>query len=180
MNNDDRFRSLYQRFFLKIVRFFMRSFHLSEDDARDLTQETFLRVYRAIEEYRGDAEWAFLETTARHVAFNKIRAQNTAKRRGKTEDIDDLKTREPAALPGPDYAERQEQAIRVRQLRDAVAELPAGQRQCIRLQLDGFRYHEIAKFLGVSEDAVKSRRRDGLKRLREKLGAGALPEEYES
>jgi RNA polymerase sigma-70 factor (ECF subfamily) len=161
------------------MRFFVRSFHCSEDDARDLTQETFLRVLRAIEEYRGDAEWAFLETTARHVVYNKFRAQNTTRRRGQTEDIDNPKIRVPAIEP-PDYAAQQERATRLRQLRDEIAKLPTGQRESIQLWLDGFSYIEIARFLRVSEDAVKSRIRDAKKRLREKLGANALPKDDES
>lgn len=179
MTKDDRFQSLYQRFYLRIVRFFVRSFHLSEDDARDLAQDTFFRFYKAMDEYRGDAEWAFLETTARNVAYNRIRSQNTAKRRGQHVDVDDPATRVPSA-PAPDYAKQQEDAMRRRQLRDAIAELPTGQRQCIELHLDGFSYEEIARFLKVSLDAVKSRLRDAKRGLRDQLGADPLLKDDQS
>lgn len=178
MTKDDRFQSLYQKYYLRIVRYFVRSFHLSEDDARDLAQDAFIRFYKAMGEYRGEAEWAFFETIARNVAYNRIRSQNAAKRRVKLVNIEDPATRVPGA-PEPDFAKQQEDAIRWRQLDDAIAELPVGQRQCIQMQLNGFKYREIAKFLGISEDAVKSRRRDALKHLREKLGADVLPEDDE-
>jgi RNA polymerase sigma-70 factor, ECF subfamily len=178
MTKDDRFQSLYQKYYLRVVRFFVRSFHLSEDDARDLAQDAFIRFYKAMGEYRGEAEWAFFETIARNVAYNRIRAQSAAKRSGKHVDIEDPKARVPGA-PAPDYAKQQEDAIRLQQVHDAIEELPASQRQCIQMQLDGFKYREIAKFLGISDDAVKSRRRDALKNLREKLGADLLPEDDE-
>jgi RNA polymerase sigma-70 factor (ECF subfamily) len=179
MMKDDRFRSLYQRFYLRIVRFFVRSFHLSEDDARDLAQDTFLRFYKAMDEYRGDAEWAFLETTARNVAYNRIRSQNAAKRRGQHVDVEDPAAGVPSTPP-LDYAKQQEEAIRRRQLRDAIAELPPGQRQCIELQLDGFSYEETGRFLRISDDAVKSRIRDAKRGLRDQLGADPLLKDDES
>lgn len=177
--NDQRFQSLYQKYYLRVVRFFMRAFHLSEDDARDLAQDAFIRFYRAMDEYRGEAEWAFFETIARNVAYNRIRAQMTHKRRARMVAVDDPKTPLPSVDP-PDYAQHQEEAARLRRLREAIAELPSGQRDCIQLQLDGLKYHEIARFLRISENAVKSRRRDGLKSLRATLGADALPEGDES
>jgi RNA polymerase sigma-70 factor (ECF subfamily) len=179
MTADDRFQSLYKRFYIRVVKFFMRSFHCSEDDAKDFAQETFMRVLRAMDEYRGDAEWAFLEVTARHVAYNSFRSQAAAKRRGQTEDIDDPKTKMPS-VPPPDHAAQQEKEIQRRQLHEEIAKLPAGQRESMQLWLDGFSYEEIARFLRVSVDAVKSRIRDARRRLREKLGADMLPKDDES
>jgi RNA polymerase sigma-70 factor (ECF subfamily) len=176
MTKDERFKSLYQRYYRRIVRFYGSAFHLAEEDAKELAQDTFLRFYQAMGEYRGDAEWAYLEEIARNVAYNKIRAQKTAKRSGTTVDIDDPNTRVPAAPQPPDYAERQEQAVRLDELRRAIEELPDGQRHCLQLSLDDFRYEEIARFLGISVDAVKSRLRDARKVLRARLGADPLPE----
>ena len=42
---------------------------------------------------------------------------------------------------------------------DAIAQLPAGQRQCIQLWLEDFSYIEIGKALRISLDAVRSRLR---------------------
>ena len=127
----------------------------------------------------GDAEWAFFETIARNLAYNKIRSQKTAKRGAKTVSIDDPGlNHDPAAPDEPDYAERQHDALRKQQLRDAITALTSGQRECIQLRLDEFTYEEIAKILRVSVDAVKSRLRDAKKILRERLGDGdGLPED---
>ena len=177
MTKDDRFKSLYQKYYIRIVKFYVRSFRLSEDDALDLAQDAFTRFYQAMDEYRGDAEWAFFETIARNVAFNRIRAQRTGKRSAVLVDMDDPKAQKLAAPADADFAERQEQAMRLRQLREAIAELPDGQRQCVELRLQEFKFVEIAKFLGMTVDAVKSRMRDAKKNLQAKLGAVSLPED---
>jgi RNA polymerase sigma-70 factor (ECF subfamily) len=181
MTKDDRFRSLYQKYYWRVVRFYARSFRLPEEDAQELAQDAFLRFYEAMDEYRGDAEWAFFETIARNVAYNRIRSRKTAKRSGKVVDIDDPDfAHEPAAPEGPDYAQREQEALRSKRLRDAIAGLPAGRRECVQLWLDEFQYDEIAKFLGITMNAVKSRLRDARKLLRARLGDGeALPEDGE-
>jgi len=116
------------------------------------------------------------------VAYNKIRSQKAIKRTAEIVDIDDPNhlRREPAAPEELDYAERQQASLRLERLHAAIAELPEGQRQCMQLWLADFKYHEIAKFLGISIDAVKSRLRDAKKLLRARLGDGdALPEDEE-
>jgi len=179
MSNEERFKTLYQKYYRRLVRFYVQAFRFSEEDAEELSQDAFVRFYEALDEYRGDAEWAFFETIARNVAYNKIRAWKTAKRNAKLVDIDDPGfNHDPAAPEGPDYAERQHDALQKKQLRDAIAQLPAGQRECLQLWLQGFKYEEMAKFLRVSVDAVKSRLRDAKRILRERLGRNvSLPED---
>lgn len=177
---DERFRSLYQKYYWRVVRFYVRAFRFAEEDGEELAQEAFLRFYEAMDEYRGDAEWAFFETIARNVAYNRIRSTKTRKRSGQTVAIDDPQVagNQPVAPEEPDYAERQEVALRRSQLHGAILELPAGQRECVQLWLDDFRYDEIATALRISMDAVKSRLRDAKKQLRSRLGDDStLPEE---
>lgn len=178
MTKEERFRTLYQKYYRRVVRFYLQAFRLAEEDAEELAQEAFLRFYEAMDEYRGDAEWAFFETIARNVAFNRIRAQKTKKRSAKLVDIDSENVSRVPAPREPDFADRQHDELQRRQLRQAIAELPQGQRETIQLWLDQFKYEEIAKFLQVSVDAVKSRLRDAKKALRDRLGDGsALPED---
>lgn len=181
-SRNERFRSYYQKYYWRIVRFYERVFRCSREDAEELTQDAFVRFYRAMDEYRGDAEWAFFEKIARNVAYNRIRAVKTGKRNMKTVDIDDpdVANNVPRASEGPDYAERQEAALKVKLLHDAIAQLPPGQRECVRLWLAGFKYDEIARALRITMDAVKSRIRDAKKLLRARLGDDdGLPEDDE-
>jgi RNA polymerase sigma-70 factor (ECF subfamily) len=170
--NNDRFRLLYVKYYRRVVVFYVRVFRLSDEDARDLAQDTFIRFFEAMDEYRGDAEWAFIEQIARNVGLNRVRALHTAKRSGPTVDIDDpdVARHVPAAPSGPDYADRQHDANQRKRLHDAIAQLPSGQRQCVQLWLEDFKYDEIAKALRISLDAVRSRLRDAKRLLRERLG----------
>jgi len=181
-DRNERFKTLYQKYYRRVVRFYVRAFRFAEEDAEELAQEAFLRFYEAMDEYRGDAEWAFFESVARNVAYNKIRWRKTQKRNARTVDIDDpeVSRNEPPAPEPPDYAERQHEALQRKRLYGAISELPPGQRECVQLWLDDFKYGEIATALHTSMDAVKSRLRDAKRQLRARLGEdGTLPEDEE-
>lgn len=153
---------------------------MSDEDAEDLTQDSFARFFRTMHEYRGEAEWALLEKIARNVGFNRVRSLGTIKRGAvKPVSLSDPERPhlEPAA-PQTDPVDRMIDAERTARLRREIASLPAGQRQCTQLWLEGYTYDEIAKLLRISLDAVRSRLRDAKRLLRERLGAdGELPED---
>lgn len=175
---DERFESLYRKYYGRVYKFF-RNFRVGDDEAQDLAQETYKRIYETFDQYRGEAEWAFIETTARNVLFNAIRARKTAKRSAPTVDIDGPDfDNDPPAPSVPDIAERQEAEMRKARLWAAIAELPEGQKQCMELWLGDTKYEAIAKTLRISVDAVKSRLRDARKALRTRLGE-SLPEDEE-
>ncbi|HEV7768136.1 MAG TPA: RNA polymerase sigma factor [Thermoanaerobaculia bacterium] len=172
MTDREGFKALYAKYYRRMVAFYIRAFRLSEEDAKDLAQDAFLRFYEALDEYRGDAEWAFLETVARRVAYNSIRSRSTAKRGGGQDmSLDEIPPRlEPAVKPPPDYADRETARFVRKRVREAIAELSQGQQQSIHLWGEGFKYKQIASILAISVDAVKSRLRDAKKHLHERLG----------
>ena len=178
-SRDERFQSLYRKHYRRMVRYFIRAFRVSEEDAEELTQEAFIRFLEAMDEYRGDAEWGFFETIALRVGLNRLRANRTLKRRVVTVDLDDPDVQQqPVADVGPDPVERLERADQKRRLDQEIEKLTPGQRQCLRLQFEGYKFHEIARILRISVDAVKSRLRDAKRTLRAKLGDDtALPED---
>ncbi len=168
---DERFEQLYRKYYGRVYRFFHRTLRVADDEAHDLAQETFKRIYEAFETYRGEAEWAFIEITARNVYRNWIRGFEAKKRKAIMVYLDDPEITIDAAAPEePDYADREESARRTQQVLEAVRELPEGQQQCLRLYIAGFKYTEIAATLHISVDAVKSRLRDAKKYLRGRLG----------
>lgn len=168
-DREERFKSMYQKYYRRIIRFYVRSFHLSEEDAEELAQDAFVRFYEALAKYRGDAEWGYLKTIAHHIAYNRIRNSLTKKRQAPTVEIDDPNFRDGPATPAT-----QETLLLRKQLREHIAALPAGQRQCIYLRLDGFEYKEIADALRITMDAVKSRIRDAKRLLGVRLGGKLL------
>lgn len=174
------FDHLYRRYYARMLRYFRQVFRLSEADAQELTQDSFLRFYRAMDEYRGEAEWALLETIARNVGYNRVRSVSTVKRGSvRPESLDDREERnDPADVEQRHPIDTMIETERLRQMREAIAELPSGQRQCLQLWLEDFSHEEISQALRISVVAVKSRVRDAKRALRERLGdEGTLPEE---
>lgn len=182
---DEQFEALYRKHYRRVILYYVRVNRLSTEDAQDLAQEAFLRFFEVMDEYRGEAEWAYLQLVARSVFLNRVRSDGAAKRSGNVVSIGDLlPTQEPAARPEADYADRQAATEARRQFRQAFTELSKGQQQCIHLRMQGFKYNQIAKLLGITLDAVKTRLREAKKSMRARLrdGVGSvdwldLPEE---
>jgi RNA polymerase sigma-70 factor (ECF subfamily) len=179
-DGNDLFESLWRRYYARMLRYFRQVFRVSEADAKDLTQDSFMRFYRAMDGYRGQAEWALLETIARNVGLNRVRSVSTIKRgRVRTESLDDRESvKEPVDPKQKDPMDTIIENERLRRLRQAIEELPKGQRQCLQLWLEDLGSEEIARILRISIVAAKSRIRDAKRALRERLGdEGALPED---
>ncbi len=173
---DDELRQMYDRHHARLVRFFS-AYDLPKDEAQDLAQEVFLRVYSALNAYRGEAEWSYLQRVARNLLINFWRDRSAVKRVAPSVEIDDSSDPDAnavydlAAPGGPDDSYARAEARR--RLYSALAHLPDGARQVIQLQLRGLKYEEIASALRITLDAVKSRRRDALRLLKAKLGDDA-------
>lgn len=169
--NDERFEAIYRKHYARVWRYF-RTNNISDDEAHDLCQDAFKRLLERIDQIRNEDPWPFLQTIAKTVLLNRVRARQTQKRSAPMVEIDDpeLSFAEPAAPAELDYADRQADEARRTRLLTAVASLPPGQRECLRLWIQGHKYDEIAKILGISIDAVKSRLRDAKRYLREQLG----------
>jgi RNA polymerase sigma-70 factor (ECF subfamily) len=164
-NGDDKFERLmpyYRRVFT-----YMRARGFSPEDARDLTQDVFLRVYQHMDDYREDARWAYLQSTARHVAFNAIRDKHAGKREGIHVSEETLGT-----MPDDRVEAADNRLIRgelLDRLYGAVERLDSRQRPCVRLYLEGMSYDEISASLAIGVPTVKSRLNQARKQLREML-----------
>jgi RNA polymerase sigma-70 factor (ECF subfamily) len=130
------------------------------DEALDLSQEVFLRVFRTIGRFRGQSS---LRTWIYRIAVNQARNRHRFwRRRHRADQVSldqhvashgDLLS---AAALGPDrLLAQKELAARLQQALDA---LPFDQRTAIVLrEVDGLSYEEIAFSLGVAIGTVKSR-----------------------
>jgi len=162
---DDKFERLIP-YYNRVITF-MRSRGFSREDARDLTQEVFLRVYQNVDKYRGDARWAYLQTTARNVVYNAIRDLHAQKREGIHVSDEALTTMPDDRVDPADV--RTVHGEELDRLYRAVERLDVRERPCVRLYLDGMSYEEIGKSLNVGVSTVKSRLNQARKRLREML-----------
>lgn len=164
-NHLEQFEHLY-RFFDRAVAFVM-SLGFSKEDARDLAQDTFVRVFRSMEQYRQDARWNYIETTARRLVLNRIR-DNLAQKRKASMAL----ASEEELLNVTDGKPSPEEQATVRQslerVLSAINKLPEKKRQCVLLSLGGQSYGEMARILDISENTVKSRLHEARSELLEK------------
>jgi RNA polymerase sigma-70 factor (ECF subfamily) len=149
----------------------------STEEARDLTQETFLRAFQSIGHFRGESD---LRTWMYRIAINQARNRWRwwrRRRRDATVSID-----APAANGGPSLAvtlksengsdpEKDTLAHeREPALRKAVSALKRVYREAVVLRdIEGLAYEEIAVALDISVGTVKSRLARGRQELRRKL-----------
>jgi RNA polymerase sigma-70 factor, ECF subfamily len=148
-------------------------YRLTEDpeEARDLTQETFLQAFRHLASFRGDAD---LRTWLYRIAVNQARNRMRwwrRRRRGQQVALDDH-VRAHGELPSDSVDASPERVLRQREVAtriwEALEALPFDQKTAIVLrEIDGLSYDEIAFSLGVAVGTVKSR----LARARETLRA---------
>lgn len=173
MSGDERFEQLYKAYFGRVFRLLIRM-GFTRARAQDLSQETFVRVYQNFDAYRGEGEWTYLESIARRIAINHVRSFHSAKRSGVEVALDDpVDSIASTAYQIADPTDLAAELVRKEStelLEQAIAELPTGARETLRMFLLGLKYDEIAKTLNVSVDAVKSRLKDSRRLLKEKIG----------
>ncbi len=147
------------------------------EEARDLTQETFLRALQNIENFRGEAD---LRTWIYRIAINQARNRWRwwrRRRRDVTVSLDfanDERNKPLAATLRSDRGETPEQETlaheRERVLRRALMDLRPVYREAVILRdIEGLSYEEVAAALQISVGTVKSRLARGRKELRNKL-----------
>jgi RNA polymerase sigma-70 factor (ECF subfamily) len=147
------------------------------EEARDLTQETFLRAFQSIARFRGDAN---LKTWIYRIAVNQARNRWRWWRRRKREvtvslDATSDLTDQPlsASLRDNDAIDPEQETLareREGHLRGALLELKRPFREAVILRdVEGFSYEEIADTLQISIGTVKSRLSRGRLDLRRKL-----------
>ncbi len=178
-DREGAFRLLYETYFHPLHRFFARK-GLAPEECRDLTQETFLGIYRGLKGYEHRQRFtAWLYQVATTVFLKKLRRAATAKRSAVEVSRDGMDAPESAlAVPGRQLDEMLDQERR-RALRAAVAELPEQMRDCLTLRLyHQLAYHEIATVKRISIETVKAHLFRARKKLQERL-AGLVLEDLE-
>ncbi len=172
---DEAFRLLYETYFHPLQRFFARK-GLPPEDCLDLTQETFLGIYRGLDGYEDRQRFvAWLYRVATTTFLKWRRAGATAKRgavevsRDAMENPDNLHATPGRQLDGILAAERQQA------LAAAIAELPEQMRDCLTLRLHHqLAYREIALVKKLSIETVKAHLFRARKKLEERLGGYGL------
>jgi len=141
-----------------------------EEDARDVCQDAFLRAYRALPGFKGQAKFSsWLYRIALNLCRDWIRRQRRAPVSQLPEDMDAI---EQASEAGP--VESIEDLVARRELsaivEEAMSELSEEQRTAIILkEYHGMTFQEIADMQGCPLSTVKTRLYQGLSLLRRRL-----------
>jgi len=129
-------------------------------ECQDVAQEAFVRAFRAIDSFRGDAQFStWMHRIAVNTAKNHLAAQN---RRPPAADIDLVDAEvasDSARLRDTDTPERELMREQVEQcVLAAVAQLPADWRQAFELrEVQGLSYEQIAQAMNCPVGTVRSR-----------------------
>jgi RNA polymerase sigma-70 factor, ECF subfamily len=169
---DAALSALMERHATPIFHFLYRMLG-SEDDANDLAQETFVRVYRARASYRPEQKLsAWLYTIAANLARNQLRWRsrhpNVSLDAESETSGQSLGESMPASVPAPDQAA--ELSERIAGVHAAVLRLPDDLREAVVLcEWEDLAVAEAAAVLNTTAKAVESRLYRARQLLRERL-----------
>jgi RNA polymerase sigma-70 factor (ECF subfamily) len=177
-DGDDRaFRLLMRRHSDRLYGFILRQVKLPET-ARELVQDTFVRVIKNAQNFRADARFTtWVYTIARNICVDAQRRQkhrNTVALDAplKKDDSGSATMLEMVRDEGPGQDHKLHDRRFSAALTEALESVPEEKREVFLMrELDGLKFREIADIVGVPENTVKSRMRYALEALRQKLGA---------
>ncbi|APT93741.1 RNA polymerase sigma factor SigE [Corynebacterium phocae] len=144
----------------------------NQHDAEDLTQETFMRVFRSLKNYQAGTFEGWLHRITTNLFLDMVRHRAKIRMEALPEDYD--------RVPGNDVSP--EQAYQISNLdpalQSALDELSPTFRVAIVLcDVVGMSYDEIAETLGVKMGTVRSRIHRGRSQLRASLEAAATQDD---
>ena len=164
----DAFTAIVEAYYSRCLRF-AQSMLRNPDDAEDMVQETFVRLYRALPRYE---ERQRFESWLFQILGNCCRTANTVHRRESLRTVDDEKA--VAQLPSGDNTARAAESHWSETVREALGELPEYNREIFLLHhIEGFSYDEIERMTGVRQSALKMRVKRASDALRVRLAAWA-------
>lgn len=142
-----------------------------EEDARDVVQEAFLRAYRGLRGFKGEAKFSsWLYRITLNLCRDAMRRERRTPIVQVPEGSDPMELADDHVAPTEsveDLVARREMSAAVSR---AMAELPEEQRTAILLkEYHGLTFQEIADMLGCPLSTVKTRLYQGLSVLRRRL-----------
>jgi RNA polymerase sigma-70 factor (ECF subfamily) len=140
----------------------------SEEEARDVAQEAFLKAYRCLGGFKREARFSsWLYQIATNLCRDRLRRRKTRA----TVSLEEIEENGPVMVePRPGAHDRLLQMDLARAVRRAVEALPDEQREVVILkEYQELTFLEIAQTLDVPVSTVKTRLYRGLGQLRRRL-----------
>ena len=153
---------LYKRYVGAMFHTILR-LSASREDAEDLTQEVFVKVFQRLDTFRGESSvGAWIKRIAINTTLNFLRQANRLQ-------MVELEHHSPVA----EERDLDEEAweLDVHRIHEAIGSLPEGCRLVFNLHLlEGFRHQDVAKMLGITESTSKTQYMRAKRLLRQALG----------
>ncbi|RPI19361.1 MAG: RNA polymerase sigma factor [Ignavibacteriae bacterium] len=170
-NGDIRgYNELVRRYQQQVYRV-VRKIVLNHDDADDITQEVFIKVYSALKEFREESNvFTWLYRIATNYSINhikRVKVKNTVSFEIVTEQVEYIEKK---------TDERMDDEQRRKILIEAIETLPAQQRAVFNLRYyEELSYDEISKIMEKSVGGVKANYFHAVKKLGEYLKGKVEP-----
>jgi RNA polymerase sigma-70 factor (ECF subfamily) len=155
-----------ERWFLELrdpIFRYLRTLGCRRSPAEEITQETFLRLHRALQDglqVKDVRAWVF--RVARNLCIDN-RREHQRHRTAARDEGDPLDAAHSDSSPDPEQQVLQSERMRL--IQEYVLRLPELQRECMYLKAQGLRYHEIAVALDIPMTAAVDCVRQAVKRL---------------
>ncbi|MFN0084934.1 MAG: RNA polymerase sigma factor [Blastocatellia bacterium] len=165
-NREECFEKIYSRHSGMVTRFFIRK-GFPRHEAVDLAQETFISVYKGLDDFRQDDRFkSWLFTIALNIFRSELERRGAKKRAARTLSLDQEYTNsqgdsftlgasvaDTGLSPEEEILHAEELAL----LHAVMLELPDQQRRCVHMRVvEGCTYQEIADRLGIALGTVKA------------------------
>lgn len=162
MINEDKIRQIYASDpkkgfkmlmdnFQEPIYYYIRRLVVSHEDAEDVLQEVFIRVYRGWEQFRGESS---LSTWIYRIATNESLRLLNARKNEEAVAAEEVQEELMNKLKASDYIDYEnELAVK---FQEAILSLPEKQRLVFNLRYyDELEYEEISRILDCKVDALK-------------------------
>lgn len=142
----------------------IRNILKNHEDTDDVLQNTFIKIFRNIEKFKGDSQlfsWMYRIATNEAITFlnNRAKKQNISSEELQQQIVNNLES--------DVYFEGDEIQLK---LQKAVASLPEKQQQVFNMKyFQELKYKEISDILGTSEGALKASYHHATKKIEEFL-----------
>ena len=166
-------KALYQQFSRKMMSVCMR-YANNRDQAQDMLQDGFVKIFQKIDHYRGDGPLGgWISRTMVNTALDHIRRNKPYDHSLDLTEAEHLHQEDEQVLT----------SMSTDELMDLIQALPAGYRTVFNLfAIEGYAHKEIADRLGISENTSKSqfmKARAYLRKLLPKEAAASYGLEHE-
>jgi RNA polymerase sigma-70 factor (ECF subfamily) len=158
--------ALYHRFKRRVYALAVRI--VGSVDAEEVAQEAFIRIFRGLAKFRGDAA---LATWIYRLAVNAALSHRSRRAAAVQPETDEVVEAQAQAGAEPAHGD----AVLRARIERALARLPAGYRTVIVLHdVEGLEHEEVAQILGCHVGTSKSQLHKARARLREMLAADGI------